>query len=75
MDGRPSWFGANTVSKQFAQDRYVTLSQLVAAEAVTPRWTMEHKKASNSRPLVPQAVTLTTEPLSHPKMKMLNEMA
>jgi len=54
--GMEGWvgLGATTVSKQFDKTATWQLSQLLAAQVVTPHWATGTRGASNSRPPGPQ---------------------
>jgi len=60
--GRLSWPRHHHSLRKTATWR---LSQLLAAQAITPHRQLEHREASNSRPFWSQATTLTTESPSH----------
>jgi len=69
----PGWMegwvglGITTVSKQSAQDHYMTGIAVLAVQTAMPQWATgaQGLSASNSQPLRLWAVKLTTEPPSH----------
>jgi len=75
--GMEGWvsLGTTTVSEQSAQDCYVTAITVVSCSnrdaSLGNTGQLEHRGASNSQPLGPQATTLTTELPSHPAVTEL----
>jgi len=70
--GMEGWVGLGTtmVSKQSAQDRYITEITIISCSdrhASPGNWKRSRLWESNSRLLGPKAATLTTEPPSHLK--------
>jgi len=67
-DWRLSWLATTMVSKQSAQDCYVTEIAVISCSdrhASPSNWKRSRAWASNSRPLEPKAAKLTTQPASH----------